>query len=122
MTIHYSSKPSQTKGLNKESLLMIELFNWFGAQPGGVGSYRKFEENALELALDLPEHAASLRLLADIAARFVETYADQPLPAGVADAAFKKMTSIVEIISASKDSSVEERLAALNAIAVQNIV
>ena len=53
---------------------MNELLNWLLQQKGSLRTYVEFQDRALALRADAPEHAALLRLLADLAGRFVEAY------------------------------------------------
>lgn len=101
---------------------MDELLNWLQQQKGSLRTYVEFEERALALRVDAPEHAALLRLLADLAGRFVEAYDRQPLSAGTAGRALDRLTDLLGKAAGADAADPASRLALLNEIGTSELV
>lgn len=101
---------------------MDELLEWLKNQNGGVGTYIEFEKRALALLSHQPEHAALIRLLADMADRFISAYDGEPLSLDVADRALEKLISLVERGISAEAGSSAERIASLNAVGRAELV
>jgi hypothetical protein len=95
---------------------MNELLNWLLQQKGSMNTYLEFQGRALELRAAEPEHAALLRLLADLAGRFAEAYDRRPLPLDVAEGALQQLTGLIEQALAPGAAAPAARLALLNRI------
>jgi hypothetical protein len=81
-----------------------------------MNTYLEFQGRALELRAAEPEHAALLRLLADLAGRFSEAYDSRPLPLDVAEGALQQLTGLIEQALAPGAADPADRLALLNRI------
>jgi hypothetical protein len=95
---------------------MNELLRWLKHQGGSIHTLTQFQEQSLALRFVEPQHAAQLRLLADLASRFVEAYDGTPLPADVADRAFVRLTALVEDAVRASSTTPSEQLSLLNRI------
>jgi hypothetical protein len=96
---------------------MEDLLQWLRREKGGAATYAQFREKALALRHQEPEHAALLRLLAEIAGRFADAYDEERLPLELSKAVLAHLTSLVEkavVIEAAGDPRRE--LALLNEI------
>ncbi len=95
---------------------MNELLTWLRAQQVGVRTCTEFQERALALRAAEPQQAALLRLLADLAGRFVDRYYDQPLSIDVAARALDTLTGFVTRAVDRTAAGPGEMLALLNEI------
>jgi hypothetical protein len=100
---------------------MNELLQWLQLQSGSIRALIQFQQQALALRSAEPEHAALMRLLADLAARFVETYDGEPLPADVAERALARLIQFVEKAVRVRSASPSEQLALLNNIGLAEL-
>src|SRR5271156_5267837 len=76
-----ASRIWRQQSIPKENLAMKALLQWLTLQSASIHTLTQFQEQAVALRSVEPERAACLRLLADLASRFVETYDGAPLPA-----------------------------------------
>ena len=95
---------------------MDELLDWLCLQKGGIRTYIEFQQRALRLSSTEPEHAALLRLLGDLAGRFVDEYDEQPLPVDVAERALARLASLVRQAARVTTSPPSEQITLLNEI------
>lgn len=101
---------------------MNELLNWLQQQKGSLRTYVEFQDRALALRADVPEHAALLRLLADLAGRFVEAYDRQPLSAEIAGQALDRLTNLLGKGAAGSAADPKSQLELLNKVGVSELV
>ncbi|TCR61355.1 hypothetical protein [Bosea sp. BK604] len=101
---------------------MNELLNWLLLQKGGIRTYLEFQNRALDLRASEPEHAALLRLLADLAGRFAEAYDGEPLSVDVAERALGQLSALLEKAIAPGAIGPAEHLALLNEIGQAELV
>lgn len=95
---------------------MKELLDWLQQQKGSLRTYIEFQERALALRAEEPQHAALLRLLADLVTRFADAYDGQPLSADVAARALDQLTEFLEKAVNQGSAVPSESLALLNQI------
>jgi hypothetical protein len=101
---------------------MNELLNWLLQQKGSLRTYVEFQDRALALRADAPEHAALLRLLADLAGRFVEAYDRQPLSGEVASRALDRLANLLGKAAVESAADPRSQLALLNEVGVSELV
>jgi hypothetical protein len=101
---------------------MNELLNWLLQQKGSLRTYVEFQDRALALRADAPEHAALLRLLADLAGRFVEAYDRQPLSAEIAGRALDRLANLLGKAVEGSTTDPKTQLALLNEVGLSEIV
>lgn len=100
---------------------MNELLNWLQQQKGSLRTHVEFQDRALALRADAPEQAALLRLLADLAGRFVEAYDRQPLSAEIAARALDQLTELLEKAVGQGSAGPSDHLALLNQIGTSEL-
>ncbi|MGX1789658.1 hypothetical protein ACWIGM_23115 [Bosea sp. NPDC055332] len=100
---------------------MNELLNWLQQQKGSLRTYVEFQDRALALRADEPEQAALLRLLADLAGRFVEAYDRQPLSAEVAAHALDRLVGLLEKAVDQGAANPSGHLALLNQVGTSEL-
>ncbi|HEV7323807.1 MAG TPA: hypothetical protein VGN91_01940 [Bosea sp. (in: a-proteobacteria)] len=100
---------------------MNELLNWLQQQKGSLRTYVEFQDRALALRADAPDQAALLRLLADLAGRFVEAYDRQPLSAEIAARALDQLTDLLGKAAGGRASDPAGQLALLNEIGTSEL-
>ncbi|WP_188583794.1 hypothetical protein [Azorhizobium oxalatiphilum] len=93
---------------------MKDILAWMGKQSGGAHTYLEFQKRMQMARVEHQGSAATTRLLADLAGRFVDAYDGGPLPAGVASDAYGRLTNYVERAVAIEGLSVEAKLEFLN--------
>lgn len=101
---------------------MNELLDWLQQQKGSLRTYVEFQDRALALRADAPEQAALLRLLADLAGRFVEAYDRQPLSAEIAARALDRLTDFLGRAANGNTADPAGRIALLNQIGASELV
>lgn len=95
---------------------MNELLNWLRGQTGSVRVFSQFADKALALRAKDPEHAALMRLLADLAGNFSDAYFGEPLPLDVAEQALARLTGLVEKAVQAHSAGLPQQMALLNEI------
>lgn len=100
---------------------MKELLNWLQQQKGSLRTYVEFQDRALALRADVPEQAALLRLLADLAGRFVEAYDRQPLSAEIAAQALDRLIEFLDKAARGNAADPATRIALLNEIGASEL-
>jgi len=106
----------------KESIVsggLEGLLFWLDGQGFGVSTYVAFRAHALELGQADAEHAATGRLLADLAQQFVDSYDSIPLPIDVAASALARLRHHVAALAAARGA--DETLTLLNEIASERL-
>jgi hypothetical protein len=100
---------------------MNELLNWLLQQKGSLRIYVEFQDRALALRAAEPEHAALLRLLADLAGRFADAYHGQPLSAELAGRALDQLIELLEKAVGQDCADPSDHLALLNQIGTSEL-
>lgn len=100
---------------------MKELLNWLLQQKGSLRTYVEFQDRALALRADEPEHAALLRLLADLASRFADAYDGQPLSAEIATRALDRLTELLQRAGRESAADLASQIALLNEIGASEL-
>ncbi len=100
---------------------MNELLNWLQQQKGSLRTYVEFQDRALALRAEAPGQAALLRLLADLAGRFVEAYDRQPLSAEIAAQALDRLTDFLSKAANGSAADPAGRIALLNEIGASEL-
>jgi hypothetical protein len=95
--------------------VMRDLHAQLAARKPGLGSLMEFQRACEEALAGDSGEAGVLRLLADMAARFVDRYDRVPLPSDVASAAYDKLVSLTDRAAAA--TRPDEKLAVINEIA-----
>jgi len=114
--------PTNKQGRNFCGDDMNELLNWLLQQKGSLRTYVEFQDRALALRANAPEHAALLRLLADLAGRFVEAYDRQPLSGEIAAQALDRLTDFLGRAAGGHVADPAGRIALLNEIGASELV
>lgn len=100
---------------------MKELLNWLLQQKGSLRTYVEFQDRALALRAVEPEHAALLRLLADLAGRFADAYDGRPLSAEVAARALDQLIELLEKAVGQGAAGPSDHLDLLNQIGTSEL-
>lgn len=100
---------------------MEETLTWLRQQIGGLATYERFHERMIEQIAADPRQAATARLLAELANRFVDALDRQPLPSSVDTAARERLIGFVERAIATRDAPADARLAFLNELAAEEL-
>ncbi|WP_342363294.1 hypothetical protein [Terrarubrum flagellatum] len=95
---------------------MNDLLNWIISQGWGADAYGEFRARAARLRTVEPDNAAALRILADLAGRFADAYAGEPLSIDIAAKVRAQLLDILEAAIENSSASAPERLAFLNEI------
>lgn len=100
---------------------MDKLLQWLRLQEGGAGTYAQFRQQALALRTTEPEHAAMLRLLADLAGRFADAYDEERLPIEVSQRVLARLTGLVEKAVQIRSAESSQQIALLNEIGLAEL-
>ena len=101
---------------------MVELHNWLTHQHPGLRTYVTLQQKTNELAHADPDHRAIYRLLSSIIDPFIDSFDEEPLPAGVADATFRRLIEIVRDAEEAVTLSPDRQIDAMNRIASVELV
>jgi hypothetical protein len=101
---------------------MVELHNWLTHQHPGLRTYVTLQKKTNELAHTDPDHRAIYRLLSSIIDPFIDSFDEEPLPAGVADATFHRLIEVVRDAEEAITLSPDRQIDALNRIAGVELV
>jgi hypothetical protein len=101
---------------------MVELHRWLSDQHPGLGTYVTLQQKTNELAHSDPDHRAIYRLLSSIIDPFIDSFDEEPLPAGVADATFHRLIEIVRDAEEAITLSPDRQIDAMNRIAGVELV
>src|SRR6516225_9325815 len=74
---------------------MVELHSWLSHQHPGLRTYVALQQKTDELARTDADHRAIYRLLSSIIDPFIDSFDEEPLPAGVAEATFRRLLDVV---------------------------
>jgi hypothetical protein len=92
-----------------------DLHAWLSQQHRGLRTFRDFQQKLDTFGRDDPEQRALCRLLSTLVGSYVEAFDEEPLPADVADRAYRRLLDLVASIDVG--AGAERRLADINRIA-----
>jgi hypothetical protein len=101
---------------------MVELHSWLTRQHPGLRTYVTLQQKTNELAHSDPDHRAMYRLLSSIIDPFIDSFDEEPLPASVADATFRRLVDIVRDAEEAIALSPDRQIDAMNRIAGVDLV
>jgi hypothetical protein len=99
---------------------MGELYDWLSRQHHGLRTFQLFREKLAELSEGEPDKRALYALLGRLAARYIEAFDEQPVPATVADRAYDRLLEL--LASLDQCASAAGQLDELNRIAALDLV
>jgi hypothetical protein len=101
---------------------MVELHSWLSHQHPGLRTYITLQQKTNELARTDADHRAIYRLLSSIIDPFIDSFDEEPLPAGVAEATFRRLLDVVHDAEDAIALSPDRQIDALNKIAGVELV
>jgi hypothetical protein len=101
---------------------MVELHSWLSHQHPGLKTYVALQQKTNELARTDADHRAIYKLLSSIIDPFIESFDEDPLPAGVAEATFLRLLDVVREAEDAISLAPEKQIDALNKIAAVELV
>jgi hypothetical protein len=101
---------------------MVELHSWLSHQHPGLRTYVALQQKTDALARSDAEHRAIYKLLSSIVDPFIESFDEEPLPAGVADATFHRLLELVRDAEDAITLAPAQQIDALNRIAAVELV
>ena len=101
---------------------MVELHSWLSHQHPGLKTYVTLQQKTSELAQTDAEHRAVYRLLSSIIDPFIESFDEDPLPAGVAETTFQRLLDVVRDAENAISLAPEKQIDALNKLAAVELV
>ena len=101
---------------------MVELHSWLSHQHPGLGTYVGLLQKTNELARTDAEHRAVYKLLSSIIDPFIASFDEDPLPAGTADATFRRLLDVVRDAENAITLAPDQLIDALNKIAAVELV
>jgi hypothetical protein len=101
---------------------MVELHSWLSHQHPGLRTYITLQQKTNELAQSDPDHRAIYRLLSLIIDPFIDSFDEEPLPAGVADVTFRRLIELVRDAEEAITLSPDRQIDAMNKIASVELV
>lgn len=101
---------------------MPELHNWLSHQHPGLKTYVALQQKTRELAESDSEHRAIYKLLSSIIDPFIESFYEDPLPAGVAEDTFRRLLDTVRDAENAITLAPDRQIDALNKIAAVKLV
>ena len=101
---------------------MVELHSWLSQQHPGLRTYVALQQKTNELARTDAEHRAIYKLLSSIVDPFIESFDEEPLPAGVAEATFNRLLDVVRDAENAIALAPAQQIDALNKIAAVELV
>jgi hypothetical protein len=101
---------------------MVELHSWLSHQHPGLRTYVALQQKTNELARTDAEHRAIYKLLSSIIDPFIESFDEDPLPAGVAETTFQRLLAVVRDAENAISLAPEKQIDALNKIAAVELV
>jgi hypothetical protein len=96
---------------------LSKLLEWMEAQKGGVATFYEFQRRTLQLRAGNRDHAALLRLLADMAGRFADAFDGEPLEVSIASQALDRLTGHVRRAVGLVPDRMQAHLDLLNEVA-----
>jgi hypothetical protein len=101
---------------------MVDLHSWLSRQHPGLRTYIALQQKANALAHSDAEHRAIYKLLSSIIDPFIESFDENPLPTGVAEATFHRLLEVVRDVEEAISSVPERQIDALNRLAAVELV
>lgn len=101
---------------------MVELHSWLSHQHPGLRTYVALQKKTDELARSDAEHRAVYKLLSSIVGPFIESFDEEPLPAGVAETTFRRLLDAVRDAENAVSLAPPQQIEALNKIAAVELV
>src|ERR1700758_3219587 len=101
---------------------MVELHSWLSHQHPGLRTYVALQQKTKELARTDAEHRAIYRLLSSIIDPFIESFDEEPLPAGVAENTFRRLLDVVRDAENATKLAPDQQIDAINKIASVELV
>ena len=101
---------------------MVELHSWLSHQHPGLRTYVALQQKTNELARTDAEHRAIYKLLSTIIDPFIESFDEDPLPAGVAETTFQRLLDVVRDAEDAISLAPEKQIDALNKLAAVELV
>jgi len=101
---------------------MVELHSWLSQQHPGLRTCVTLQQKTDELARTDAEHRAIYRLLSSIIDPFIDSFDEEPLPAGVAEATFLRLLDVVRDADNAIALSPDQQIDALNKMAAVELV
>ena len=101
---------------------MTDLRDWLAGQHPGLRTYVALQQKTNELARTDADHRAIYKLLSSIIDPFIESFDEDPLPAGVAEATFQRLLDVVREAEDAISLAPEKQIDALNKIAAVELV
>jgi|SRR5579864_3538056 len=101
---------------------MVALHSWLSHQHPGLRTYVALQQMTNELARTDAEHRAIYRLLSSIIDPFIESFDEEPLPAGVAEATFHRLLDVVRDAENAITLAPDQQIDALNRIAAVELI
>lgn len=101
---------------------MVELQSWLSHQHPGLATYIALQQKTNELARTDAEHRAIYKLLSSIIDPFIESFDENPLPAGVAETTFQRLLEVVRDAEDAVSLAPERQIDALNKLAAVELV
>lgn len=101
---------------------MVELHSWLSHQHPGLRTYVALQQKTNELARTDAEHRAIYKLLSSIIDPFIESFDEDPLPAGVAETTFQRLLDVVRDAEDAISLAPEKQIDALNKLAAVELV
>jgi hypothetical protein len=101
---------------------MVALHRWLSQQHPGLRTYIALQQKTKELARTDAEHRAIYKLLSSILDPFIESFDEEPLPAGIADATFHRLLDVVRDAENAIALAPDQQIDALNKIAAVELV
>ena len=96
---------------------MVELRSWLSHQHPGLRSYFALQQKTDELARTDAEHRAIYKLLSSIIDPFIESFDEEPLPAGVAESTFRRLLDVLRDAENAISFAPDQKIDAPNKIA-----
>jgi len=101
---------------------MVELHSWLSHQHPGLRTYVALQQKTNELARSDAEHRAIYKLLSSIIDPFIESFDEDPLPAGVAETTFQRLLDVVRDAENAISLAPEKQIDAMNKLAAVELV
>lgn len=95
---------------------MNDLHAWLSQQHQGLRTFRTFQQKLETLGRDDPAQRGLCRLLSGVVGSYIEAFDEAPLPVAVAEAAHRRLLTLVASIDLNADAG--RRLADINRVAM----
>jgi hypothetical protein len=94
---------------------MNDLHAWLSQQHHGLRTFLTFQQKLETLGRDDPGQRGLCRLLSGVVGSYVEAFDEAPLPVEIAEAAYRRLLTLVESLDFKGDAN--RRLADINRVA-----